>query len=263
MFAILGSAISFAAQEVALSAADQLSLDQAISSAAETVRSGSRVSWQGSVDIGGTITPGPAYSNATGAVCDECTDPCRRVSYTIVSPQALAEYRGTRCRESDDTNPGASTWVKIQPDRQTRYLPVVVASNAPPSSERATVAKSPAIERTAAAPSAAARVSGADTDNVLPRPNRVASSEAMISDMQTQLTSLLYYHGPVDGKLGLDTRQALTEFLHDERSSYRTAPLPDVLYLLKAALARVVHATCPTMAGIQAQSNIACGKIAH
>jgi surface antigen len=279
-FAVWRGAASFAAQEAALSVDDQQSLEQAISNVAETARSGNHVPWHGSADIGGTVIPGPAYSNATGTVCDQCTDPCRKITYTVVTPQALFEYRGARCRQTDNSNPAVSIWVKRQSDRQTRYLPAVVASTSPPTNgEQAPITGPPATAGQGSDSNASATVVAPTTNGAagaLPPPIPAVSPDTValegaaaaemrrfVMDMQTQLTSLLYYHGPIDGKFGNSTKQALSAFLADERSSYSPTPMYEVLQLLKSASARIVRTACNTVSGNQLGPDVACGTISE
>ena len=279
-FVVSRSAMSLAADDVALSTDDQAALNRAISTAAETVRSGSHVPWRGSGDIGGAVTPGPAYSNSTGAVCDRCTDPCRSITYTVVTPQALFEYRGTRCREADNADPAVPSWATSQRDERTRYLPAVVARIPPPSNPKhntlqmptgpianptvtATTAPPPGNPATGARPPLAGSASSdiAALSNDATSWSAATEMKHFVADMQTQLKILLYYKGSIDGKFGYSTKKALSEFLSDERSSYPPTPMYEVLQLLKSASTRITRTSCNSANGNQLGSNIACGII--
>lgn len=227
---LLGNLPAVGASGDPLSGDNQQTLEQAIVNAAETARSGTHVPWHGGGDIGGVITPDRAYSSQTGAVCNGCTDPCRKVKYTVVTSQAMSNFRGVRCREATVDSGAAGTWSKPEADTQISYLPVV----------RDTLKKT----RPPSAP-----------------PKITTKMKRLISDIQTTLSDLLYYRSPVDGNFGDTTQQALIEFLSDERLAVAPNPTDEVLQALKSATARIGYAKCPSAAGTQMEANIACGMV--
>lgn len=237
-------AATAASAQNALTAEDRQSLERAISLAAETARSGSRISWHGSGDIGGRITPSSAYSAATGELCDACTDPCRRIDYTVVTSAAFSEYRGARCRDPNHEDGEAAVWSLSGSDRLVRNLPA--APVLPPPS---------ASSEVIAPPKSAPPVDA----GILAK----ASRRDLVSNIQAELSKLLYYRGALDGQFGDATRRALGEFLNDERSRAIAEPNESVLQLLRAANARAIYTTCERPADTASTANMACGVVAQ
>ena len=102
---------------------DNQALEEAISRALETSPSGTRLAWAGPQGNSGIVAPGPAHSRATGGICDHCADPCRRIIYSITTPEVTSEYKGVRCRQASIDGTDAP-WVPTKPDERVRYSPV-------------------------------------------------------------------------------------------------------------------------------------------
>jgi len=232
-FAVAVITVMLAQAASIVSDSDKRVLDETISTALERQRSGTQQRWYGPDGAHGTVTPQLAYSRSTGSVCDSCNDPCRRVSYTIVTQRGEAEYRGARCRVAPEDPGEAATWSLETRDELVRFKPAVIANPVPKP----------------AAPSS----------QLAPRQPVQVENKQLVADIQAELTALKYYDGAIDGKFNDSTRSALSEFLSDENSGSSSSPSEMVLQQLRLAKARIIHAPC---AGAGEKPAAACGTIA-
>src|ERR1051326_1345391 len=251
-----------------LAPTDRYALERVIDDSAETIRSGHKVPW-GNSTLGGTVVLDRAYSLSNSEICNACSDPCRRVRYTVVTGDSLTEYEGTRCRQAANEPGTVPQWTALGSDRQIRRLASVTEPSAPPPQPEALVLP-PKIPAPANEPTPPTVAIPQSQDTAPTQPARrspslkdiaAAQRRELVKHAQRVLSDLLYFHGALSGQEDDATHIALREFLNDERSTLATSLSADVLILLENAKARSSgRRNCANTPLAQGRNYVGCGR---
>jgi hypothetical protein len=261
-----------------LTSSGRASLESTIGNSAEVVRSGSRISW-GTGDLGGTVEFGRAFSLASGEICSACSDPCRHVTYTVITARFMTFYEGTRCRQS--TADGTALWIAHGDDQRTRRLasvppvqpapavaeipaPRVVAQATPdalPPAQDSLPQPQPSQPQTSQDSAPQTTIPGLPQQALAPgKERRDERRRQLVMQVQGALRALLYLDAGSDGDYDEPTQNALRDFIDDERDGPIAGPSVHVLDLLRQSVARSAQRrACPDAPNAHGKAYVGCG----